>query len=146
VAGLARRGFGRRALTVLQDAGGALNPRKTVGQSSALPLRRLLGVRRRSLGGAVARLLDRVGRSPELAARYPRQLSGVQAQRVVIARAVASEPELLVLDEPVSALDVLVQAQILALLQDLRRHDHTRRLLAAAPRAAAAVPRSMNEN
>jgi oligopeptide transport system ATP-binding protein len=107
---------------VFQDPGGSLNPRKTVGAAVADPFaihgllpERAVRARR------VAELLEQVGLEPALANRYPHELSGGMRQRVAIARAIALGPELLVADEPVSALDVSIQAQILALLRSLRR-------------------------
>lgn len=101
---------------VFQDAVGSLNPRMTVRQTLAEVLR----VKRIS-SRTPEELLDLVGLSAAVLDQYPREMSGGQCQRVSIARALACEPQLLIADEPVSALDVSVQARVLNLLRDLRR-------------------------
>ena len=101
---------------VFQDAVGSLNPRMTVRQTLAEVLR----VKRIS-SRTPEELLDLVGLSTAVFDQYPREMSGGQCQRVSIARALACEPQLLIADEPVSALDVSVQARVLNLLRDLRR-------------------------
>ena len=101
---------------VFQDAVGSLNPRMTVRQTLAEVLR----VKRIS-SRTPEELLDLVGLSDAVLDQYPREMSGGQCQRVSIARALACEPQLLIADEPVSALDVSVQARVLNLLRDLRR-------------------------
>jgi len=116
----ARRAFHARVQLVFQDPNAALNPRKTVFRSLDGPLEVLTGMGRADRSRRIAELLDQVGLRPEFAKRYPHELSGGQAQRVVIARAIASQPDILVLDEPVSALDVSIQAQVLQLLKRLQ--------------------------
>jgi len=116
----ARRAFHSRVQLVFQDPNAALNPRKTVFRSLDGPLEVLTDMGRSDRRRRIAELLDQVGLRPEFAERYPHELSGGQAQRVVIARAIASQPDILVLDEPVSALDVSIQAQVLQLLKRLQ--------------------------
>jgi oligopeptide/dipeptide ABC transporter ATP-binding protein len=116
----ALRPYRRRLNIVFQDPYSSLNPRMTTGQIVGEPLRLHRIATRRELDARVANLFDRCGLRPELRFRYPHELSGGQRQRVGIARALSVEPEVLVADEPVSALDVSVQASILNLLRDLQ--------------------------
>jgi oligopeptide transport system ATP-binding protein len=109
---------------VFQDPFASLDPRMTVAEIVAEPLR----VHRRELdrGGRaaeVAAMLERVGLSADLAGRYPHEFSGGQCQRIAIARAMILKPRLLVCDEPLSALDVSIQAQVLELLRELKRES-----------------------
>ena len=106
---------------IFQDAVGSLNPRMTVRQTLEEVSRCSRGARSSRITRAPAELLDLVGLSSAILDQYPREMSGGQCQRVSVARALACSPEVLIADEPVSALDVSVQARVLNLLRDLRR-------------------------
>jgi oligopeptide/dipeptide ABC transporter ATP-binding protein len=120
----ALRPMRRHMQMIFQDPYASLNPRMTVGQTLGEPLE-IFGLARgpKARGERIAALLDKVGLRPDAADRYPHEFSGGQRQRIGIARALAVEPRFLVCDEPISALDVSIQAQIVNLLQDLQQAE-----------------------
>ncbi len=112
--------FGRLIQYVFQDPVSSLNPRKTIRQIIEVPLVRLHGMDRAARAARIAEVFAAVNLREDFLDRFPHEFSGGQAQRIGIARALAASPRILVLDEPVSALDVSVQAQVLNLLAELR--------------------------
>ena len=116
-----RRQLGRDIQVVFQDPYGSLNPARTIGDTLSEPLMMIRGLSRSEIESRIDEVLHRVGLPSDAAQRYPGQFSGGQRQRIAIARAVIVQPRLLVCDEPVSALDLSVQAQVLNLLKQLQQ-------------------------
>jgi peptide/nickel transport system ATP-binding protein len=116
-----RRTLGRDIQVVFQDPYGSLNPVRTIGDTLAEPLLMQSTLTRQDRERKVAEVLEQVGMPLDTASRYPAQFSGGQRQRIAIARAVIGRPRLVVCDEPVSGLDLSVQAQVLNLLNDLQK-------------------------
>ena len=121
LAALSRREIARLMQPVFQDPYSSLNPRKSIGSIIALPLKVQSNLEPRTWRRRIEEMMEMVGLARTLYENYPAQLSGGQRQRVAIARALINHPRLVICDEPTSALDVSVQAQILNLLQVLRR-------------------------
>lgn len=117
----ALRAFRRSMQMIFQDPYASLNRRMTIGEALMEPLRLHFGLRRAEAEQHAADLLSRVGLPRDHLRRYPKAFSGGQKQRIAIARALASRPRFIVADEPVSALDVSVQAEVINLLQDLQK-------------------------
>ncbi len=121
----------RKTSMIFQDPYNALNPRHTVGGIIAAPFEIQKEKPEGGIKHAVQELMERVGLNPEHYNRYPNEFSGGQRQRIGVARAIALRPRLIVCDEPVSALDVSIQAQIINLLRDLQREFHVAYLFVA---------------
>ena len=120
VKGTELRELRREMQMIFQDPYASLNPRKTVGTIIGTPVRLHGTVPRNKVKGEVQQLMELVGLNPEHYNRYPHEFSGGQRQRIGVARSLALRPKLVVCDEPVSALDVSIQAQVLNLLEDLQ--------------------------
>ena len=118
------REFRKSVQIIFQDPFASLNPRMTVFDTISEPLKIHAIVKRSDLKDTVISLLKSVGLQADILNRYPHEFSGGQRQRICIARALAVSPEVIVADEPLSALDVSIQAQILNILQELKRTSH----------------------